>query len=387
MEMLVYWVWFATSKAMTLLNKLKLLETYSDPEEIYNADTPLSEDRDLKDAQIIVNKCRRQNIEIITMADVRYPMRLKNISDPPLLLYCKGVMPPVEACPVIGVVGTRRATAYGMEAAKSIAGQITACGGIVVSGGAAGIDSCALQGAITQGGPAITVLGCGVDIVYPRTNRRLFMDVEECGCLLSEYPPGTPPMQWQFPQRNRIISGMSDGVLLVEAPEKSGAMITARNAISENRDVYVVPGNIDLPTFQGSNSLLQEGASIAFSGWDTVKNYADRYPDIRQQPARKNKENTEPALNVEAAPDKKVVDKEDTKPYSVCVDDSKKDVKEAPSDPEEQRLLDVLDRSAVPIDDVAAAVGQPTGSVLRTLTKMAMRGLVIMHPGKLVSRK
>ena len=387
MEMLEYWVWFAASKATSLKNKLQLLETYSDPEDIYNADTPLSEDRDLKEAQIIVNKCRRLNIEIITMADVRYPKRLKNISDPPIVLYCKGTMPDTENRPVIGVVGTRKASGYGMETAQSMAGQIIACGGVVVSGGAAGIDSCAIKGAANQGGPVIAVLGCGVDIVYPRTNRRLFMDVEENGCLLSEYPPGTPPLQWQFPQRNRIISGMSDGVLLIEAPERSGALITARNAISENRDVYVVPGNIDLPSFQGSNSLLQEGANIAFSGWDTVKNYAFRYPEIRQQSVKQNKENTGLSAAPAAAPDKKVVDKADTKPYSVCVDDSIKDTKPAACDREEQRLLAILDRKAVPIDDVAAAVGQPTGSVLRTLTKMAMRGLVIMHPGKLVSRK
>ncbi|MBR4864286.1 MAG: DNA-processing protein DprA [Oscillospiraceae bacterium] len=386
MEMLEYWVWFALSKALTLRGKLELLKTYSDPEDIYNADTPLSQDKDLKEAQTVVNKCRRLNIEIITMSDVRYPQRLKNISDPPLLLYCKGTMPDTETTPLIGVVGTRKATAYGMETAEKLAGQIAACGGIVISGGAAGIDSSAIHGATLQGGPVIAVLGCGVDIVYPRTNRRLFMDVEENGCLLSEYPPGTPPLQWQFPQRNRIISGMSDGVLLVEAPEKSGALITARNAISENRDVYVVPGNIDLPSFKGSNSLLQEGATIAFSGWDTLKNYADRYPGIRQQNAKENKEKTVPAAPVTAAPDKKVVDKADTKPYSVCVDDYKKDTAAA-SNEEEQRLLSLLDRKAVPIDDVAAAVGQPTGSVLRTLTKMAMRGLVIMHPGKLVSRK
>ena len=205
MEMLEYWVWLATSKAMTLRNKLKLLETYSDPEEIYNADTPLSEDRDLKNAQMIINKCNRQHIEIITMVDVRYPKRLKNISDPPLVLYCKGTMPDTESSPVIGAVGTRKATAYGMETAQSFGAQIVSCGGIVVSGGAAGIDSCAIKGAAGSGGPVIAVLGCGVDVVYPRTNRRLFMDVEENGCLLSEYPPGTPPLQWQFPSEYRTL--------------------------------------------------------------------------------------------------------------------------------------------------------------------------------------
>lgn len=387
MEMLEYWVWFALVKAMPLRDKLALLETFSDPEEIYNTEPSLQEYRDLKEAQIIVNKCRRLNIEIITMGDIRYPDRLRYIAEPPLVLYCKGVMPEIRQRPLIGVVGTRRATAYGLQAAETVAGQITDCGGIVVSGGAAGIDSGAVKGAVTHGGPVIVVLGCGVDIVYPRTNRRLFMDVEENGCLLSEYPPGTPPLQWQFPQRNRIISGMSEGVLVVEAPEKSGALITARSAVAENRDVYAVPGNIDLPTFEGSNKLLREGAYLVLSGWDAVKNYAARYPETVHESGIKAPKKMDRVAQKVVLPDKKVVDKKDTKPYSGCVDDYKKDGEAVPSDPEEQLLLSKLDRRAVPIDDVAAEVGQPTASVLRTLTKMAMRGLVTLHPGKLVSRK
>ena len=385
--MLEYWVWFSEVKAMTLHNKLKLLETYSDPEEIYNAEVELQEHRDLKEALTIVNKCRRLNIEIITMSDVRYPHRLKNISDPPIVLYCKGVMPDTESRPLIGVVGTRKATPYGLEAARSVSGQIAACGGIVVSGGADGIDSSAMKGALEQDGTVIAVLGCGVDVVYPRTNRRLFMDAEEKGCLLSEYPPGTPPLHWQFPQRNRIISGMSNGVLVVEAPEKSGSLITAKQAIAADRDVYAVPGNIDVPTFKGSNKLLQEGAYVVLSGWDVIKHYAALYPRtvVGERPEKQKK--TTAKLQQTVLPDKKVVDKADTKPYSVCVNDCKNDsIAELP-DEQERRLLSVLDRKAVPIDDVAAAVGQPTGSVLRTLTKMAMRGLVIMHPGRLVSRK
>jgi DNA processing protein len=157
-----------------------------------------------------------------------------------------------------------------MQTAKRMGYQIAKCGGIVVSGLAYGIDGMAMSGALTAGQKVIGVLGCGADIVYPKENRWLYRDVERYGCIMSEFVPGTPPHPWNFPKRNRVLSGMSCGVLVVEAPEKSGSLITANLAAEQGRDVFVVPGNIDMPGFVGSNRLLQEGAILAASSMAVI---------------------------------------------------------------------------------------------------------------------
>ena len=149
-----------------------------------------------------------------------------------------------------------------------------------MSGGAAGVDTEAMKGALDAGFPTVGVLGCGVDITYPISNRRFFADVMKNGCLLSEYAPGTGVEKWHFPARNRIISGLSNGVLVVEAPEKSGALNTARHAFTQGRDLFVVPGNLGVDTCAGSNALLRECATAVFSGWAVMKAYADLYPEV-----------------------------------------------------------------------------------------------------------
>ena len=183
-------------------------------------DWKLLGDKSLDEAQSILKICRDKKLGILTFQDAAYPRRLRNISDPPAVLYYKGQIPDLESCPAIAVVGTRKASAYGLTTAKRMGYQIARCGGIVVSGMAYGIDGMATAGALTAGSPAVGVLGCGVDVVYPMSNRSLFRDMEEYGWLVSEFPPGYPPSRWTFPKRNRIISGMCNGVLVIEAPEK-----------------------------------------------------------------------------------------------------------------------------------------------------------------------
>ena len=258
--MLVHWIWLATRPNLNERDKLALLRQIGDPEDIFYAEGgALAEvegltdeafaalrDKDLKQAHAILRACKEKSIHICTFHHAAYPGRLKKIVDPPLVLYYKGNLPDLDSSPVIAAVGTRDATAYGMNVAKRIGGQIAKCGGIVVSGLAAGIDGAAIGGALSAGGAVVGVLGSGVDIVYPLSTRGLLADTERYGCLISEFTPGTPPMKWNFPKRNRIISGLSNGVLVVEAPVKSGALITARQAAEQGRDVFVVPGNIDV---------------------------------------------------------------------------------------------------------------------------------------------
>ena len=290
--MLLYWLWFHLLTGLTVSRKRALLEYFHDPEQLYRATesayrtavqlpeegyTALS-DKELKNARALAAECSQKRIGIVTIGDSGYPARLRQIPDAPLVLYYRGRLPNWEAYPAIGIVGTRKATGYGLQIAEKMGAQIAACGGMVVSGAADGIDSAAMKQALLQGGPVVGVLGFGADVVYPASNRKLFAQLEEKGCLISEYPPGTPGYKWNFPQRNRLISGISHGVLVVEAPERSGALITARHAMEQGREVFVVPGNINSDTSAGSNNLLREGAMAVFEGYDILREYASRFP-------------------------------------------------------------------------------------------------------------
>lgn len=390
--MLVHWVWYATLSNLSLEQKLTLLEHFPSPEDIFYSErfpelpdniAQALENKDLTLARSILRVCGETQVSIIAMTDSAYPSRLRNIPDPPLVLYYKGALPDFEGQPVIGVVGTRKATAYGMTNAREFSRQIARSGGLVVSGGAGGIDTGALQGAAQTGRQTVAVLGCGVNVVYPASNRDLFTQISKNGCLISEYPPETEPQRWYFPKRNRIISGLSDGVLVVEAPEKSGALITAQNAFEQGRDVFAIPGNIGVPACAGSNALLQEMATSVSSGWDVVKRYADLYPDVTPagmetkvdfSRTRVAQPVSYPARNTQ--PDKKSIDNPAFNAYSV-LDNSLTE--------QEKMVLHCLTANPVAVDDVIAHTGLPATEVLRILTGLALKGLVTNHPGRLVS--
>ena len=419
--MLVHWIWLAHRPGLSDRMKVALLQHFSDPEDIFFSDSGafdhiegLNEegkdalrDKNLIPAEEILESCEREKLQLLTYRDAAYPKRLKNIPDPPILLYYKGRVPDLDGSPVIGVVGTRKASAYGMTTAKRMGYQIARCGGIVVSGMAYGIDGMAMAGALTAGKPVVGVLGCGADIVYPLSNRALFRDTEQYGCILSEFPPGTPPVKWNFPKRNRIISGLSCGVLVVEAPEKSGALITAHQAAEQGRDVFVVPGNIDIPSFVGSNRLMRDGAIPVSSGWDVVSEYEALYPDkIRKDdtPARQTAypdevrkgagEEGEPVPKVAQKAllpkknrdlkkdlDKKGIDKEPSAPYS----DVNETIKKLSSD--EQAIVKALQNGERLVDDVIAETGLTTGKLLAALTMLELKGVLKRLPGKRVSLK
>ena len=204
------------SQRLKLWQKQKLLDVFGDPEEIFCSGRDAFreaaglegkaldalEDKDLTAARRILNLCAQKDICILTCREERYPARLKNIEDPPVILYYKGILPDWEECPVISVVGTRKASAYGMQIAHTLSAQVAACGGLVITGGADGIDSAALEGALAAGKPGVAVFGGGVDVIYPKSNTALFAQIEKQGCLLSHYPPGTPHYRWNFPVRN-----------------------------------------------------------------------------------------------------------------------------------------------------------------------------------------
>ncbi len=419
--MLMHWIWLATRPALGDRMKAELLAHFRDPEDIFFAGEDafahlegLSEnglealrDKDLKPAQKILEDCAKKDIHILTYRDAAYPARLRNIPDPPMVLYYKGNLPDFDGTPTIGIVGTRKASGYGLGIAKRMGYQIGQCGGIVVSGMAFGIDGVAMQGALTAGGMVVGVLGCGADIVYPMSNRALFQDTQKYGCLLTEFPPGTPPHGWNFPRRNRIISGLSCGVLVIEAPEGSGSLITARDALEQGRDVFAVPGNVDVPTFAGSNRLIREGAILATTGWDVLSEYEAQFPDklhrenapahmagypdevaraaaeAGKKPAKVAQKTRIPAEKSESGgkTKKKTIDNSGCAPYS-DVNQPKPTLSEP-----EQKIVAALTKEPRLVDDVIAETGLPTGKVLGTLTLLEIRGIVKRHPGKQISLK
>lgn len=398
----VYWIWFAQLKGISLFAKRQLLETYHEPEELYRLDPKAMtglpaalEDKDLTEANRIYKECLAKDIGILPFLDAAYPEKLRNIEDPPMVLYWRGKLPDWKAQPVIGVVGTRKASPYGMQTAQLLSAQIAACGGLVVSGAASGIDTAAMEGAMDAERPTVGVLGGGVDVVYPAKNKDLYRKTEETGCLLSEYPPGSRPWPGNFLRRNRIISGVSDGVLVVEAPEVSGALNTARHAFSQGRDMFAVPGNLGVDTCLGSNALLQEGAYAALGGWDVVKHYANLYPgtvENRSVPLQKQENVSLPKVaEVAAAPAKQPHKKKEC--GKIAIDNLEKStysvINERPAGLSEQEMAvwELLSDTPQLPDSILDAASFSSGAVQSILTRLALKGVAQYDPDGRIRRK
>lgn len=209
-------------------------------------------------------------IQAIQETNATYPARLRNIADPPETLYMRGTLPPDDH-PTVAIVGTRKATLDGRAAARELARELAARGVVIISGLALGIDAAAHEGALDANGTTIAVLGGGPDIIYPPSHESLGRRIEERGAILSEYPPGTPCYPNQFLARNRIVSGLADAVVIVEAPIASGALATARHAANQGREVFVLPGPAGHPHYAGSHMLIREGARLIRNGKDLIE--------------------------------------------------------------------------------------------------------------------
>ena len=287
-----------------------------------------------------------RNIVLICRDNPLYPELLGNIPDPPIMLYCRGD----AAClsrPAIAVVGSRSATSYGRRIAFSLAGDLAVRGFCVVSGLALGVDGEAHAGALAGGGETVGVLGTGVDVVYPRQHAGLFREVAGRGALVSEYPMGTAPDSFRFPERNRIISGLVQGVVVVEAGLKSGSLITARLALEQGREVFAVPGRIDSAKSSGTHRLLQEGAKLVNSVGDIIE-------ELR--------------LTMAPAERSAAVSGDDSRPAAVSS--------------EEQRLLACLEVYPVTIDELVRNSGFATAKIFDLLLRLELKGIVRQLPGQ-----
>ncbi len=293
MDARLKWIWLAEACGAGSRLPLNLLHHFGSVDRIYKADRhelvsvlPSSQIshlsrlayKDLSDACEIVKRCDSLGIRILTPADVSYPRTLYQLRDVPCVLYVLGKLPDFEKHCCCAVVGTRKMTEYGKRMAYDIGRGLGAGGAILISGLALGVDGMAMAGALSAGGITVGVLGCGLDVVYPPEHGDLMKRVLAEGAVVSEYPPGTGPIGSHFPIRNRIISGLSDGAVVVEGDLRSGSLITARHALYQGKDLYAIPGKIGDPGAAGPNLLIKTGARAITSATDVLKNYEFMYP-------------------------------------------------------------------------------------------------------------
>ncbi len=296
----LYWVWLAECLGPGNGDLEALMRQFGSPFDIFSADEGmlyripgvseatidrLCRQRNLEDACRIVDQCAVSGIGILCYDDPAYPARLRNLRNPPAVLYYRGRLPAWNDRVAIAVVGTRSMSEYGGRTAYKISYELASADVLIISGMALGIDSVAQCAAMAAGGDTVAVLGCGVDVTYPPAHATLRDRILAKGAVISEYPPGTPANGRNFPVRNRIISGLSHGTLVVEADMRSGALITAREALVQGRDLFAVPGNVGNFHAAGTNELIHAGANMVLTAKDILDNYTFLYGKMLNLPA------------------------------------------------------------------------------------------------------
>ncbi len=395
--MLKYWLWLSERACVSKARRLAFVRHFGSADAIYHAAPEelncipnLTEaeweslsDKRMDRAEQLLSQCFELGISILTYQDAQYPAHLKNIYDAPVVLYYKGRLPDFDSYPSLALIGARKASAHGLLIAKRLGYQMGKAGAIIVSGMADGIDAMGMLGALTSGTPVVGVLGCGADIVYPAKNRSLYKDTIARGCVITEYPPNTPPKGFHFPVRNRILSGLCDGVVVVEAAARSGSLITAQLALDQGRDVFAVPGSAGNEACAGSNRLLKEGAVFVETGWDVMGEYLGRYSTVREIADAGNKIGLSPLdirqnaaiadadgeLKVAAQiqKPKKSVDNEDNTNYI----ELKALLSTLP--PAQSSVLEVLQEGALSVDDIIDLAQHPAPDIMSALTMLEIR--------------
>lgn len=320
-------------------------------------------DVSLFDALKIIAACRESNIEIIPLGSKKYPFCLSVIEDPPTVIYAKGNLPDFDKNPAVCIVGPRKVSDFGKRAAFSLSYRLARSGIIVVSGGALGTDTYAHAGALKSGGVTVAVLGCGINYPYLLKNESLRRAICENGCVISEFPPDFPASKFTFPIRNRIMSALSLGTVVVEAGQKSGALITARHSCEQGRDVFVIPGAPDKKECVGSNALLRDGAKPLLDVSDIFNEYIHRFPD---------------KINIERAFEGSILgDKKETKTEKI--ENIQKNFVETLSN-EAKIVYNQLDKQKFYPDEICNT-GLTSAQLLSALTELEMEFLIKALPG------
>ena len=358
------WFWLALKMIPSLgtSNALKVLEKYHHPRELWKIDSKELLSSGLLSSKIldelsniswkeVENEYRRlqsQGASLIPLGHSNYPENLANVFDPPLSLYVKGTLSH-EDRKAIAIVGSRRATRYGINIARRLAGELAKAGVTVVSGIARGIDRAAHEGALDAGGRTLAILGTGLDLTYPRENKEIYERIPGQGAVITEFPFGSQPLPHHFPIRNRIISGLSLGVVVVEAAVRSGSLITARLALEEGREVFAVPGHTTSTTSQGTNALIKQGAKLVDRASDILEEFSHIFPN----PVTKVHTNEE------------VSNSEGTSLAG-----------------QEKKVLSSLDYEPMHIDDIARSLSLSPGECATVLLQLQFKGHIHELPGK-----
>lgn len=403
------WMWLAAKEGIGILNKNRLLTAGLTPEKLYAMDRQqlaaqpaikdkwldLLSDKDLEPARAIARRCKHFGIQVLLQCDARYPALLRAIPDPPLVLYVRGRLPDFDHTCCIGVVGTRAATAYGLASTVEFARVFAQAGLTVVSGLAQGIDAAAAKNALMNGGQTIAVLAGGLDICFPRENWDLFEEIARAGALVSENPPGTPHQGYRFPQRNRLISGMSQGVLVVEAPAHSGALLTAERAQEQGRPVFALPGPIQTPASMGCNRLIQSGkARLVITPAEVLDALGQTAPQqsaqvsASQQPMQQRLEPapssapqqpaqvSAPRQPVQQKPEPASVPQQPARP-----DPSTRRLEDFPG--VQRRILQAVQAGAETAEEILEQTGMPATRVIGALTLLELDGALTRENGVL----
>ena len=393
-EKYVYWVWLQQALKYNNLKVKYIMSLYKDIEKFYisgenewrllriftNKDIEGLKSTSLREAKSICEKCKRLGYEIITIDDKRFPYLLKQIEDPPAVLYVSGDISCLNEKLVVAVVGTRKASVYGIEKAENISKILAENDAVVVSGGALGIDSAAHESAVAAGGKTVCVLGCGLDFPYLNSKRALKRDIiKKGGAVITEYAPGTPAQTWTFPARNRIISGLSHGTIVVEAGRKSGSLITANLANEQNRDVFVVAPPNGGEAATGNIALINDGAQVITSGVDVLKEYSSRTL-VRNGPAFSSRVVSGESYELQHETSAKSVSKNYAPPKKgaeIRIDPRAENLNE-----DERKVYEAVSEGIIKLDEIIEKTGIPGYKILGVLTTLEVLGLIKSLPGK-----
>ncbi|MCI8332515.1 MAG: DNA-protecting protein DprA [Clostridiales bacterium] len=393
------WIWFALACIPGSSNAGKLLSSFESAKEVYEYDFSSKEfdellpsavikalqNKDLSRAEKLYDYCEEHDIFLLPYCHTRYPAKLRMIQNPPALLYCLGTLPDFNKHVMISAVGTRSCTDYGIKATHHICSGLARAGVIVVSGMALGIDAASHSAALHANGFTVAVLGSGVDVIYPKTNEALYHQICRQGLVMSEYPPLSSATRYTFPERNRIISGLSDGVLIVEADQKSGALITAKDALFQGRDLFAVPGSIFSPASRGPNQLIAEGAKLVTDAYDILAEYQTIHGDKLRLGTMRTKapitllKDTAEIGGVSPVVQKSRMPKDDNN-RSIPRKENKTSANILLSETE-KTVLRALANQAKSADEIAESCSLPAGKALSVLMSLEIKKLIKELPG------
>lgn len=370
-----YWIWLTLAIGFNNEKQKRVYTTYNSIEEFYNGGPDewrllgVFSDKELNalskttlaQAQSVIDKCNKLNYKIICIDDEEYPQKLKNIYAPPCVLYVWGKLPDIDNRLSIAMVGTRNATQYGVMASHTLSSALSKLGAVIVSGGALGIDSASHIGALEANGTTVCVLGCGIDHEYLMVNAGMRKNISQTGAVISEYPPQTKSLPYHFPVRNRIISGLSDGVIVVEADEKSGSLITVNHALEQGREVFAVMGNINSRYSSGTNKMIKDGAIPVTSYLDVI----EAFPNI--EISSNDVENIEKSTHNDSNMNKEPVRHNEDIELSDTV----------------SKIYHCIGNEPVHVDYIVEKTGLPVSKVLQSLTELELLSLISCQRGRM----